>query len=168
MHAITEMTRQLRQGKGRHGLILANGGVMTYQHVLCLSSVPRRNGLPYPDQNPLPEYVTDIAAPKVVERVEGEQDAIIEVRHRCRLDVRSINSTQTYTVEFNRDNTPLRAYIVARLKNSGHRFVANHGDNGTLTQMSWGEGEKIGRVGRVRNDGERNLFVLKQETLGKL
>ncbi|KIW24683.1 uncharacterized protein PV07_10385 [Cladophialophora immunda] len=152
MHAITEMTRQLRKGKGRYGLILANGGVMTYQHVLCLSTTRRRGGLPYPDSDPLPEFVTDIPVPKVDGKVEGEQDAVIE----------------TYTVEFNRDNTPLRAYIVGRLKSTDHRFIANHADDETLKQLSSGTDEKIGRTGRVRNDGKRNLFTLKKGTLGKL
>ncbi|EXJ72739.1 uncharacterized protein A1O5_03886 [Cladophialophora psammophila CBS 110553] len=152
MHAITEMTRQLRKGKGRHGLILANGGVMTYQHVLCLSTTRRRGGFPYPDRDPLPEFVTDLPVPKVDAKVEGEHEAVIE----------------TYTVEFNRDNTPLRAYIVGRLKSTDHRFIANHADEETLEQLSSGPDEKIGRTGRVRNDGKRNLFTLKKETLGKL
>ena len=79
------MTRQLRQGKGRHGLILANGGVMTYQHVLCLSTMRRRNGLAYPDKAPFPETVTDVPVPEVDAKVEGEADAVIEAcapRHR--------------------------------------------------------------------------------------
>ncbi|KAI6952326.1 hypothetical protein KC321_g17630, partial [Hortaea werneckii] len=61
LHAITEMTRQLRssntsstsstsnssspgkeRGKRTTGLILANGGWVTYQHVVCLSNSPRR------------------------------------------------------------------------------------------------------------------------------
>ncbi|ETI27903.1 hypothetical protein G647_00352 [Cladophialophora carrionii CBS 160.54] len=156
MHAITEMTRRLRAGHGRHGLILANGGVMTYQHVLCLSTMRRKAGQPYAQADPLPEYVSGISVPKVVARVEvegnGETDAVVE----------------TYTVEFHRDGTPLRAYIVGRLKSNNHRFVANHGDEETLKQFSSWEGEKIGRPGRVRNDGTRNLFILKREGLGKL
>ncbi|KIW78740.1 hypothetical protein Z517_08579 [Fonsecaea pedrosoi CBS 271.37] len=152
MHAITEMTRQLRQGKGRNGLILANGGVMTYQHVLCLSTTRRRDGSPYPDRDPLPQFVTGLTVPKIDAKVEGEQDAVIE----------------TYTVEFKRDNTPLRAYIVGRLKKNDHRFVANHADEETLRQLSTGTDEKIGRAGRVHSDGVRNFFSLKKETRGKL
>lgn len=77
--AITEMTRQLRQGKGRTGLILANGGVMSYQHVLCLSTSARRDGSPYPAKNPLPEWVTDLPVPTVDAKVEGNEEATIEV-----------------------------------------------------------------------------------------
>lgn len=77
--AITEMVRQLRGNKGRTGLVLANGGLATYQCSLILSKSPRQDGLPYPTQNPLPEYITDIQRPVVDEKAEG--DAIIEVSH---------------------------------------------------------------------------------------
>ncbi len=77
MHAITEMVRQLRVGAGKTGLILANGGVVTYQAVVCLSSSPRRDGLPYPSANPLPPVTSDVQIPKVDETAEG--DAIVEV-----------------------------------------------------------------------------------------
>ena len=80
VQAITEMVRQLRQGTGKAGLVLANGGVATYQAVVCLSSSPRRDGLPYPDTNPLPEMTTDVQTPPVDEKAEG--DAVIEVRCR--------------------------------------------------------------------------------------
>ena len=71
------MTRKLRDSKGKNGLVLANGGVMTYQHVICLSSSPRRDGSPYPERPPLPEVVTDVPAPAVEVKAEGE--AVIEV-----------------------------------------------------------------------------------------
>lgn len=71
------MTRQLRAGNGKYGLVLANGGVMTYQHVVCLSSSPRRDGSPYPERPPLPEVVSDVPIPAVNVQAEGE--AVIEV-----------------------------------------------------------------------------------------
>jgi hypothetical protein len=77
IQAITEMVRQLRSNKGRTGLILANGGVVTYQAVVCLSKSPRRDGLPYPSANPLPAVVEDVQTPVVDEKAEG--DAIVEV-----------------------------------------------------------------------------------------
>ena len=71
------MTRQIRAGNGTNGLVLANGGMMTYQHVICLSSSPRRDGLPYPETPPLPDVVTDVPVPAV--DVEAEGEAAIEV-----------------------------------------------------------------------------------------
>ena len=73
------MTRKLRAGNGSHGLVLANGGVLTYQHVICLSSRPRADGQHYPACNPLPSRLEDNTVPTVDETAEGE--AIIEVRH---------------------------------------------------------------------------------------
>lgn len=73
--AITEMTRQLRGGKGRNGLILANGGVLSYQHVVCLSTRPRNS--PYPDSSQnLIENTTP--SPPVDEIATGP--GVIEVR----------------------------------------------------------------------------------------
>jgi len=54
------------------------------------------------------------------------------------------------------------------LKRNGHRFVANHGDEETLREISSGSEEKIGRSGRVRNDGKRNLFVFSKTLDAKL
>lgn len=77
--ALAEMVRKLRE-KGEsplHGLVLANGGVLSYQHVVCLSSSPRASGSDYPRQNPLPELVSDITTPPVDTQAEGT--ATIEV-----------------------------------------------------------------------------------------
>jgi hypothetical protein len=71
------MTRQLRAGKGKNGLVLANGGWITYEHVICLSRSPRSDGLPYPDEDPLPGSVTDVQIPRIAEQAEGA--AIVEV-----------------------------------------------------------------------------------------
>ena len=75
--ALTEMVRRLRTGEGRHGLILANGGVLTYQHALCLSTKSRGDDSAYPNKDPLPSQVTSIPVPAVTTHAEGE--AIIEV-----------------------------------------------------------------------------------------
>ena len=144
------MTRQLRDGRGKNGLVLANGGVATYQAVVCLSSSPRRDGLPYPDSNPLPEMVADVQSPVVAIQAEG--DATVE----------------TYTVEFNRDGSPLRGFVIGRLKSNGHRFIANEADKSTLYQLCSETVEPIGRSGQVRAaDDGRNLFSLNGE-LSKL
>lgn len=73
------MVRKLRTDPAAtNGLILANGGVLTYQHVVCLSSKPRRLSPAYPERNPLPEeIITDIPIPSIAVHAEGE--ATIEV-----------------------------------------------------------------------------------------
>jgi hypothetical protein len=70
------MVRSLRAGRGQTGLVLANGGTLTYQHVVCLAS--RAPNFPYPAANPLPEHLEDRFAGPIDEIAEGE--AYIEVR----------------------------------------------------------------------------------------
>jgi hypothetical protein len=69
---------------------------------------------------------------------------------------------QTYTVEFKRDGTPLRGYVIGRLKSNDKRFLANHGNETTLRQMAGGSGEIVGKSGWVWQDVEkkgRGLFA---------
>lgn len=146
MHAITEMSRQIRSGKVNTGLILANGGVLSYQHALCLSSRSRTTSL-YPDSRGS-SGTTVGTSPAVTDSAEGE--ARIE----------------TYTVEFKRDGKPATAFIIGRSKASGRRFVANHGDQRTLQQLSSAFEEQVGKEGYVKTErnaeGEpmRNAFFL--------
>lgn len=69
------MVRQLRNTDKKTGLILANGGWLTYQHVVCLSSEPRSS--PYPQSSELPEVITDIPVPEMEISPDGE--AVVEV-----------------------------------------------------------------------------------------
>ncbi|KAF2679380.1 acetyl-CoA acetyltransferas-like protein [Lentithecium fluviatile CBS 122367] len=141
MHALTEMTRKIRAGKGKRGLVLSNGGWLSYQYVVILSKEPRRDG-GYPGKNPLPEH-TNVPAPEIDEEAEGE--GVVE----------------TYTIAYARDGPPSKGHIVGRLKSSGKRFLANHGDESTLRQMAGGAVEIVGKTGWVWQDREkkgRGLF----------
>lgn len=71
------MTRQIRAGTVRHGLVLANGGVLSYQHAICLSSTCKGNGSSYPDSRAGSDATVDDLAPVVDTFAEGE--AVIEV-----------------------------------------------------------------------------------------
>jgi acetyl-CoA acetyltransferase len=75
MHAITEMVRQLRSGKGERGLVLCNGGWLSYQFVFVLGREPRGDG-GYPDEQPLPGF-SGVEGPEIEEGPEGE--AVVEV-----------------------------------------------------------------------------------------
>ncbi|CAG7940051.1 unnamed protein product [Penicillium nalgiovense] len=77
MHSIIEMARALRNGRGHNGLVLANGGIMTYQHVVVMSVRPRPDGSPYPERQPLPEVITDISIPPIEKKADGE--AVLEL-----------------------------------------------------------------------------------------
>jgi acetyl-CoA acetyltransferase len=164
MHAITEMTRLLRQlrksreagkgGGGRHanGVVLANGGVVTYQHALVLSSsAPLRR---YPAQNPLPRELTYLAGsvPEIVDRLPTQPaQAVVE----------------TYTVEFSRDGKPEKGFVVGRLVDGGKRFLANTADEKTAQDMVRGgleeAEEMVGRKGWAWGaDDGRNLWAFEK------
>ncbi|KAK6345700.1 hypothetical protein TWF718_007609 [Orbilia javanica] len=156
MHAITEMTRQLRSGKGSTGLVLANGGSATYEHAICISTQPRPQESPYPASAPLPLF-TEVYGPPVDETPEGE--AVIE----------------TYTVSFHRSGKPELAFIVGRLEKNGHRFVANHADEETLKRLCTTSDEPIGKTGWVFCDKEgkggtvgKCYFTLQKKDVSKL
>ncbi|KAE8407113.1 hypothetical protein BDV37DRAFT_291351 [Aspergillus pseudonomiae] len=141
LHAITQVVRELRARRGQHGLVLANGGVLSYHHVVCLSVRPRADRSLYPCENPLPEFSPDISSPPIAAKANGR--AVIE----------------TYTVDFQRNGSPGQGYVVGRLE-SGQRFIANAANAATLKQLSSTAVEQIGRTGWVLNDAEssRNLF----------
>ncbi|CAI6081828.1 unnamed protein product [Clonostachys chloroleuca] len=147
MHALAEMTRQIRSGTFQRGLVLANGGVLSHQHALCLSSQPRKGKEVYPRKNPLPDIAIGEAWGTPFKEV-AQGPALIE----------------TYTVEYNRDGQPSIGLIVGRLKNSGHRFLANHGDDYTLQKLTDPGWEPIYQQGRVSgSNGGRNLFFFSAE-----
>jgi hypothetical protein len=151
MHALTEMVRQLGTNtEKKTGLVLANGGWLSYQHVVCLPSNSRPKALgPYPERNPLLPLTVDWQIPQIPQICgDGEADgnAVIE----------------THTVDFARKGKQERGHIVGRLKFNGHRFIANHGDKRTLLELSNVLREQVGRWGRVMKDNGtvgRNLFT---------
>lgn len=146
MHAFTHMVRYLREGESQNGLVLANGGVATYQHAVCLSKKPPLDAGTYPDVNPLLEHQVELPDSYIAEKPIGE--AVVE----------------TYTVDFDRNGKPTLGHVVGHLKGRRGRFLANHGDQRTLNELSSSIREPIGRSGYVRpgEDG-RNLFTFETE-----
>ncbi|ODA78260.1 hypothetical protein RJ55_05641 [Drechmeria coniospora] len=145
MHAINAMTRELRAGRGKNGLILANGGMLTHQHALCLSAKAPSDERGYPTSNPLPP-IADRSTRPFVETTEGR------------------GTIETYTVEYDRQGSPAMGLIVGVLQ-TGERFLANHGDEQTLAQLASSSVEHVGQAIRVRpSEGGRNLFTLDWRT----
>jgi Thiolase-like protein type 1 additional C-terminal domain len=145
--AIIEMVRDLRKGQGKTGLVLANGGSVTTQHVIILSSSPRSIGPSYPERNPLPDNLESEPHPPVDIGAHGEAEI------------------ETYTVEFERDGSPANAYIVARLLSNGHRVIANEADDFTLKELASSKEEQIGKRGWLSSDPDtegRGLFTFQR------
>ncbi|KAF4975667.1 hypothetical protein FZEAL_7557 [Fusarium zealandicum] len=145
LHAIVEMTRKIRDKTHQTGLVLANGGVLSWQHAICLSAQPRRDHSPYSRQELLGQS-RGASGPIFVDQAKGE--ALIE----------------TYTVDFDRSG-PKLGHIVGRLEKTGYRFIANHGNEFTLATLASGSLEPIGMRGvvEVAADG-RNLFIISPST----
>jgi len=70
------MTRQLRDNKTKigpkTGLVLANGGNLTYQHVIILSSKPPFWHNAIQRANTLPDVITDVPVPQMASRARGK------------------------------------------------------------------------------------------------
>lgn len=154
------MVRRMRGERLSNGLILANGGVLTYQHTMCLSTQARRDGRGYPKANPLPAYVSDLSIPSVTAEAEGK--SVIEVFRLFvfAFSVLLTHPSQTYTVEFDREGGAAKGFIVGRLiGDSEGRFIANAGNPKTLEQLATRTKELIGSFGWVKADANgRNLF----------
>ncbi|KAF5683545.1 hypothetical protein FDENT_7157 [Fusarium denticulatum] len=141
LHAIAEMTRVIRSRKHQNGLVLANGGILSWQYALCLSARLRRDTSTYVKREVL--HNGDVSqGPAFTATAQGE--AVIE----------------TYTVDYDRKG-PKLGHIIGRLVENGQRFIANHGDEHTLATLASANGEPIGMKGHVnRSSAGRNLFTL--------
>ena len=145
MHALTAMVRYLRAHRSEqrsvHGLVLANGGVATYEYAVCLSTAPRADGSQYPVSNPLPYELPSLA--KTEMDFQPNDEAVVE----------------TYTVDFGRDGKPATGYVVGRTIQGQRRFIAVHGDERTLLDLASVTKEPIGRKGWVKSAEHGNQFV---------
>lgn len=64
-------------------------------------------------------------------------------------------------MQFNRDGSPQIGYVIGRLKENDHRFVANAVDEPTLLQLCDTRIEQVGNTGWVTNeeDSGQNIFT---------
>ncbi|KAG5999707.1 hypothetical protein E4U21_006388, partial [Claviceps maximensis] len=106
------------------GLVLANGGMLTYQHAIYLSASSQGDRRDYAKRNPLPTSV-DEYSPSFINAGEGPA-----------------------VIEYNRDGDPVTGLIVARLLGSGQRFIVNHGDEQTLPDSPTSR-QSVGKSGHV-------------------
>ncbi|TPX36158.1 hypothetical protein SmJEL517_g01650 [Synchytrium microbalum] len=148
MHALVAMSKSIREGKYRKGLVLANGGWLTYEWAVVLAKTPRTDGVPYTTKAALPKEVTDVPIPPIAEVANGA--CVVE----------------SYTVQYSRDNKPELAIIVGRLNATGERFIANEANEQTLKEFVSSR-EPVGRAGIVtsRNDTQINMFSFGSSSL---
>jgi acetyl-CoA C-acetyltransferase len=141
LHAIAEMVQRLRERDGAYGLVTANGGYLSKHAAGIYSTKPFSGTWRRPAREPLQLRIAEMPSPAIATTPEGP--ATIE----------------TYSVAF-ANGAPRLGIVVGRLAADGRRFVSNtpEGDTGMLECLVTEEG--LGRRGRVRQLGDRNVFEL--------
>ncbi len=135
-HSLAQMCLELRAGRGRTGLVTGNGWYLTKHSAAVLSTEPPGAALESAGAAALPSGMPSEAVPVVAE-AEGA------------------GTVETYTVTHGRAG-PERGIVIGRL-DDGRRFLANTPDDRALLEAFVAR-EELGRGGRVRFDGERNVF----------
>ncbi len=137
-HSIAQMMQTVRAQPGMQGLVTANGNYLTKHSAGIYSTTPPARPFAPRDPASYQAPLDQVAHPAFTDLAEGSA------------------RVETYTVMHDREG-PSSAIIFARL-DDGTRLIANTAADPHL----WAEMERvdfIGRAGRVRNDGKRNLFV---------
>ncbi len=140
-HAVAEMAARLR-GTARHGLLFANGGILTTNHAIILSGAPLPASFPQDFD------------------VQSEADAargvapVIDEAHTGPVTVES------WTVFFRRDGQPERGVVVARTP-QGHRTLAEApaDDTALIAALTDGRIDPVGQSGTIAADGEARRFA---------
>lgn len=139
--ATVNMVRLMRAGRGSTGVLHANGGYLTYQHVLVLGRDPGPGGPGAP-----PQAEVDVAglaarpAPPIDSSPEGTA------------------AVETFTVVYDRDGA-LAAGIVVGRSGKG-RFVATTPAGEAVDALLAGACEVVGARGKVRSHHGANSFEL--------
>ena len=142
LHAIATLVERLRSGGT--GLVHGNGGYLTYQHAVLLSSRPHERGYVG-----VPEADAVQDAPVQVVPLTAEADVVVE----------------TATVEHGRDGQPAQAFVVGRTADGSRIAVATPpGDRATAAVLSLaallpGATTHVGRAVRLRPDGSGTAAV---------
>lgn len=168
LQAVVEMTRRLRKLQNCHeasnGLVLANGGVLTTENVICLSTHPSKSYKAYP----LEDKILELVAGPPLKSVVKDEAAMVEVGISGLFEWLSplTDDIKTYTVEYDQENRLRLGHIVCRLTRNGNRVVANHADLATLNQLASWEEEPIGRSGVIQPSSDiigQNLFSFSRD-----
>lgn len=135
-HSLAQMCVELREGRGRTGLVTGNGWYLTKHSAAVLSGEPASgDGL-------------DAGAVDLPRDMRCEPVPVLD-------EARGVGAVETYTVVHGREG-PERGIVIGRL-DDGRRFLANTPDDRSLLEAFVAR-DALGRRGAVRFDGERNVF----------
>ena len=138
-HAIAEMVQRLRAMPARHGLVTANGGLLTKHATGLYSALPPRQPFAECDTTALQAEIE--ALPKRLPAAQPSGRGVVE----------------SWTV-VNGRNGPERGIVLGRLLASGERFIANTpNDAATLARLE--REDALGLPGIVAPGAPANLFT---------
>lgn len=140
MHALVAAVSRLREAPQSHALITGNGGILSKHATSILSAMPPQLPWQPPETRRLQAEIDAQPSPPVTERPEGE--ARIE----------------TCTVMHGREG-PQLGIVIARLLDSGARFVANTPPGDADAWQRLMADDAIGSLGKASHRNGRNLFV---------
>lgn len=138
-HSISEMMRQLRANPGSFGLVTANGNYVTKHSFGVYSTTPSQGS--WHRESPAIVQAEVEALPKATLTETPSGPATIE----------------TYTIMHGKTG-PEFAVVIGRLKETGHRFVANTPTESAVLRDLL-EHDGLGRSGIVRHQDGHNIFV---------
>ena len=139
MHGIAEAMARVRARPGSLALTTGLGWYVTKHAVGIYSAAPKPGPWTREDPTARQAAIDAVPAAELVESAAGE------------------GTIETYTVVHDRDGTPSKGIVVGRL-DDGRRFLANTPpDRALLDALEAAEG--VGRRGRVRPDGAKNVFT---------
>jgi acetyl-CoA C-acetyltransferase len=131
-HAVASMVDALRGGRGRTGLLFANGGFATHNHAIVLGTEPFAGaGAPFPFDVQDQADATRGAVPLLDKTYAGS--AVIE----------------TYTVFYGRDGAPVSSVIVARAPGGARTLARIDAGDSFLSALTDGSIEPVGRPGTI-------------------
>jgi acetyl-CoA C-acetyltransferase len=146
LHALATTVERLRSGGGS-GLVHANGGYLTHQHAVLLSSRPHPDGY-VGDPEPRQVRAADPVRVLLPAQVEG-QELVVE----------------TATVEHDRAGSPAQAFVVTRTA-AGARVAAAtpYGDSAaaqvlSLAALPVGRTTHVGRAVRLEAQPDGTVLV---------
>ena len=143
LHGVVSVVERLRAG-AEVGLVHANGGYLTDQHVVLLGRTPRGGGYagtPDPVSTETRDGVPVLRTP-----ADGDAEQVV---------------VETATVEYGRDGAPSQAFLIARAQD-GTRICGQirPGDQESARVLSLASGaEVVGRGVRVSPVGPEGTFL---------
>jgi acetyl-CoA C-acetyltransferase len=134
LHAAASMVERLRSRPGELGLCTGNGWYLTKHSSTLLGTQPPTR---------------ELCAPRKVSAPQQGRVELVE-------EASGSATVETYTVTYDREGAPERGVVVGRL-DDGSRFLANTPADRALNEAFVAQ-EAIGRRGRVKAVGDRNVF----------